>query len=248
MADDLKIVDLHTHILPKMDDGSDSIETSLAILQTLWNDGVDVVCATSHYYRERETVEEFIERRGRSAASLRKAIRKVTKEGQESMAGNGLPVFFAGAETAFFSGISECDRLNDLCLEGTRTLMLEMPFREWTGMEHGEVISLVLDRGLDVILVHPERFLYSNGNKKLLQSMAELPVGLQVNADTLIDWRTRRTGLKLLKEAQIPLLGTDAHNMTTRAPHMKEARAIIAKKLGSGFLQQMDEMATEYLP
>lgn len=120
-------------------------------------------------------------------------------------------------ETAFFSGISECDRLNDLCLEGTRTLMLEMPFREWTGMEHGEVISLVLDRGLDVILVHPERFLYSNGNKKLLQSMAELPVGLQVNADTLIDWRTRRTGLKLLKETQIPLLGTDAHNMTTRA-------------------------------
>lgn len=148
---------------------ADSIETSLAILQTLWNDGVDVVCATSHYYRERETVEEFVERRSRSAASLRKAIRKVTKEGQESMAGNGLPVFFAGAETAFFSGISECDRLNDLCMEGTRTLMLEMPFREWTGMEHGEVISLVLDRGLDVILVHPERFLYSNGNKKLLQ-------------------------------------------------------------------------------
>ena len=138
MADNLKIVDLHTHILPKMDDGSDSIETSLAILHTLWNDGVDVVCATSHYYRERETVEEFVERRSRSAASLRKAIRKVTKEGQESMAGNGLPVFFAGAETAFFSGISECDRLNDLCLEGTRTLMLEMPFREWTGMEHGE--------------------------------------------------------------------------------------------------------------
>lgn len=78
--------------------------------------------------------------------------------------------------------------------------------------------------------------------------MAELPVGLQVNADTLIDWRTRKTGLKLLKETQIPLLGTDAHNMTTRAPHMKEARDIIAKKLGSGFLQQMDEMATEYLP
>ena len=48
MADNLKIVDLHTHILPKMDDGSDSIETSLAILHTLWNDGVDVVCATSH--------------------------------------------------------------------------------------------------------------------------------------------------------------------------------------------------------
>lgn len=147
MADNLKIVDLHTHILPKMDDGSDSIETSLAILHTLWNDGVDVVCATSHYYRERETVEEFVERRSRSAASLRKAIRKVTKEGQESMAGNGLPVFFAGAETAFFSGISECDRLNDLCLEGTRTLMLEMPFREWTGMEHGEVILLSVRQG-----------------------------------------------------------------------------------------------------
>ena len=44
------MVDLHTHILPEIDDGSDGVDTSLAMLHREAEQGVDVVCATSHYY------------------------------------------------------------------------------------------------------------------------------------------------------------------------------------------------------
>ena len=48
------MVDLHTHILPKMDDGSGAVGTSLAMLRREAEQGVDAVCATSHYYAHHE--------------------------------------------------------------------------------------------------------------------------------------------------------------------------------------------------
>ncbi len=43
------LIELHAHILPQMDDGSESVEMSLAMLQALAEMGVGAVCATSHY-------------------------------------------------------------------------------------------------------------------------------------------------------------------------------------------------------
>ena len=69
-----------------------------------------------------------------------------------------------------------------LCIENTRTLMLEMSFSVWTDFQLEEVRVLALDRGFQVVLVHPERFCFSRGNREALKRLAELPVGFQVNA------------------------------------------------------------------
>ena len=74
-------------------------------------------------------------------------------------------------------------------------------------------------------------------------SLAELPVGFQVNAGALLHWRTRRTGLELLKMSRLPLLGSDCHNLTTRVPNLKEGRSMVERKLGEAFLRRMDENA-----
>lgn len=224
-------IDMHCHILPGMDDGSPDIETSVQMLHQQAEQGVSIICATSHYYVEQNQITTFCQRRSESLEKLLNA------------SPDGMPRIIPAAEVSFFSGISEQVGLERLCIQDTCTLMLEMPFSEWSDYQIEEVSALVLDRGFNVVLVHPERFCAGKGNREKLHQMEELPVALQVNAGTLLHWRRRRLGLQLLQEAPIPLLGSDCHNLTNRIPNLQEARKIVGQKLGASFLDQIDRNA-----
>src|SRR5699024_9685938 len=226
----LKTIDLHSHILPDFDDGSQSVEMSLAMLRREAEQGVTVVCATSHYYAKHSSIPAFCERR---AEALERLSAVLTED---------LPWVLPAAEVAYFPRMEEQD-LTPLCIQGTRTLMLEMPFADWTGLQLETVEALVLDCRYDVVLVHPERFCFSKSNKHKLEKLAELPIGLQVNAGSLLRWGTRRLALDLLQMAQYPLLGSDCHNLTSRPPNLKEGRKVVMQKLGEAFLDQMDRNA-----
>ena len=105
------------------------------------------------------------------------------------------------------------------------------------------VAVLSLDLHFNVVLVHPERFCFSSSNRRRLEELAKLPLALQVNADTLLRWGTRRQGLELLELTATPLLGSDCHDMTKRPPNLKGGREMVRRKLGEAFLAQMDENA-----
>ena len=220
-------IDLHSHILPQLDDGSDSVEMSLAMLRREAEQGVDVVCATSHYYAKYNSIPAFCERRAEAMERLSSVL---TAE---------LPRVLPAAEVAYFPHMEEQD-LTPLCIQGTRTLMLEMPFADWTGLQLETVEALVLDCRYDVVLVHPERFCFSKSNRHKLEKLAELPIGLQINAGSLLRWGTRRLALDLLQMAQYPLLGSDCHNLTSRPPNLKEGRKVVMQKLGEAFLKKID--------
>ena len=221
------LVDLHSHILPGIDDGSPDVGTSAAMLRREAEQGVDVVCATSHYYAKYNSIPAFCERR---AEALERLSSVLTAE---------LPRVLPAAEVAYFPHMEEQD-LMPLCIQGTRTLMLEMPFSDWTGLQLETVEALVLDCRYDVVLVHPERFCFSKSNRHKLEKLAELPIGLQVNAGSLLRWGTRRLALDLLQMAQYPLLGSDCHNLTSRPPNLKEGRKVVMQKLGEAFLKKID--------
>ena len=221
------LVDLHSHILPGIDDGSPDVGTSAAMLRREAEQGVDVVCATSHYYAKYNSIPAFCERR---AEALERLSSVLTAE---------LPRVLPAAEVAYFPHMEEQD-LTPLCIQGTRTLMLEMPFSDWTGLQLETVEALVLDCRYDVVLVHPERFCFSKSNRHKLEKLAELPIGLQVNAGSLLRWGTRRLALDLLQMAQYPLLGSDCHNLTSRPPNLKEGRKVVMQKLGEAFLKKID--------
>ena len=226
------LVDLHSHILPGIDDGSPDVGTSAAMLRREAEQGVDVVCATSHYYAKYNSIPAFCERR---AEALERLSSVLTAE---------LPRVLPAAEVAYFPHMEEQD-LMPLCIQGTRTLMLEMPFADWTDLQLETVEALVLDCRYDVVLVHPERFCFSKSNRHKLEKLAELPIGLQVNAGSLLRWGTRRLALDLLQMAQYPLLGSDCHNLTSRPPNLKEGRKVVMQKLGEAFLDQMDRNAEQ---
>lgn len=223
-----KLIDFHCHVLPNMDDGSKSINMSAEMLEREAEQGVGVVCATSHYYADVEDIPTFCTRRSEAYERL------------ENVLGEGLPKIVLAAEVKYFPSMEE-QPLESLCVKGTRTLMLEMPFTNWTDLQVETATTLVLDCGYRVILAHPERFCFSKENYNKLKLLANLPIGWQINASSLTHWTTRRLALELLEMGRYPLLGSDCHDLTKRPPNLKEGRAIIRKKLGEAFLDQMDE-------
>lgn len=232
------IIDLHTHILPQMDDGSQDLKTSLKLLHHLIDQGVHTVCATSHYYARHESVDSFLQRRQEAFSSLMDGLRDENDSAFSEIR--------LGAEVAYFSGISTCSQLDALCIEGTRTLLLELSYTQWTPRQVEDVASLSLDRGYQVILAHPERFSHMRSYWKDMERMVALPIGLQVNADSLLHWGSRKLALELLSSTQYPLLASDCHNLTSRPPRLEKARLVVRKKLGVDILNRIDETALRF--
>ena len=90
---DKMLVDVHCHVLPEMDDGSEAVDVSLAILRQEREQGVGVVCATSHYYARQNSIPDFCARRAEALERLTAAI----AESKEP-----LPQILPAAEVAYF--------------------------------------------------------------------------------------------------------------------------------------------------
>lgn len=221
------MTDFHAHLLPALDDGSDSLETSLAMLEIWQSQGIDRVCATPHFYAERTTPEKFLRRRREALEALRAAMG--TAEGS--------PALLCGAEVRFFDGISGAEALPSLCLEGTDLLLLEMPFTRWTErmlMEVGELRQ----RGVRPVAAHLERYLDLNP-RQTIRRFLQMDVLIQCNAEFFLSRRTAGKALRMLREEKIHFLGSDAHNLRSRAPNLGPALALIERKLGPRALDRL---------
>lgn len=231
----MAIIDFHSHVLPGIDDGSHDVSMSYQMLRLSAEQGVEVVNATPHFYASRDRIERFLDRRRRAYEQLSEVL---TPE---------LPQLHLGAEVAFFSGISEADRMESLCLEGTDVLLLELPFRPWSEKDLGEVEVLIDVRGFRVVLAHLERYFLIRENRNYISRLLELPLQVQINAGSLLEWRRRSRVLHLFREGQAHLLGSDCHNLTDRAPNLTAGRQVLAKKLGQECLDRVDAAGARLL-
>lgn len=230
----MSIIDFHSHILPKIDDGSKDIDTTVAMLGMCEGKGVDIMVATPHFYAEKDRIDKFLERRQRAYEQVMALDVK-------------RPEIRLGAEVAYFPGISKADRIEELTIEGTRAMLLEMPFETWSSPVVCEVERLINDRNLHIILAHIERFLKFPGNKPFVDEVLKLPVSVQVNAAPLTDTLRRGKLLKLFDRGQAHLLGSDCHGLSHRPPNVWEGRSIIEKKLGKSALDRIDEHGAKLL-
>ena len=228
------VIDFHSHILPGIDDGSRNVETSIGMLRMCKEHGVDIMIATPHFYADSNTVERFID-------SRQKAYDKVMAENMD------IPQIIMGAEVAFFAGISRAEKTDALKVEGTDIMLLEMPFVTWSNSVVQEVRDLIEKRHFHIILAHIERFLQIPGNKPYVRQILELPVTVQVNAATLLDFRQKGKMLKMFKKGQVYIIGSDCHGMHHRVPNLWLGREVLEKKLGHEFLENMDSYGTKLL-
>ena len=223
------LTDFHSHILPGVDDGSASVEESIAMLRCLAEQGVTHVIATPHFYPNYDSPERFLRRRADAHASLLAAM-----EGQ-----NDLPQISLGAEVLFFRGMSESDLLPQLTIEKKRCILIEMPPPPWSDAMYRELEAVRTKQGLTPIIAHLDRYIGPFRTHGIPQRLSELPVLVQANAGFFLKSSTASLAMKLLKADQIQLLGSDCHNLTTRPPEMGRAVQRIEEKLGQGTLDRI---------
>lgn len=223
------MVDFHSHILPGIDDGSSSVEESIAMLHMEAEQRITHVIATPHFYAQHDTLERFLERRARSESVLRK----------EAAGYGGLPEITVGAEVYFYRGISESDFLSRLAIGGNRGILIEMPPAPWPEEYFRELESVRMKQGILPIIAHVDRYIGPFRTHNIPQILAELPVLVQANADFFLERKTASMAMKLLKEDKIQLIGSDCHNMSSRKPNLADALRRIERKLGKDVLTRI---------
>lgn len=216
------IIDFHSHILPGIDDGSQTVEESIALLQEEARQGVTHVIATPHFYPQLDTPERFLKRREEAEVLLREEMSKHP----------GLPKLSVGAEVYFFNGISDSEAILPLTIDKKRCILIEMPSMLWTGSMYRELEGLYEKQGLLPVIAHVDRYLGRFRTHGIPQQLAELPVLVQANAKFFLSRSTSARALRMLKNGQIHLLGSDCHNLTSRSPNLMKAVALIEERLG----------------
>lgn len=226
------MTDLHTHILPEMDDGARTVRESLDMLAAQYSQGVDTVVLTPHFYPHREDVDQFLARRQRSAETMQQAIESLP-DGEKQ-----LPRLVLGAEVAWRSDLLECERLNELCIGGTSNLLLELPFKPWSNLMIDQLYELIGRTGVRPVIAHLDRYLglQSSG---LLNEIMNLGVPVQVGTDILMQPLRRRKALKLLKTGQAHFVASDCHDCVKRPPNLAAAVDFLRGKLEKWQVEEM---------
>lgn len=224
------MIDLHTHILPAMDDGSANPEETAALLSLLQAQGVTMVVATPHFYAHRESPEQFLQRREQCFA-----------KGDFS----SMPVIL-GAEVAYFAGMGSCSALLPLQLGSNGLLLVEMPFTPWNDRIIRDICNIPGFLGLTPVLAHVDRYRKASQFPKYCQQLLENGVLFQCNADVFDTLSGRKWALEQLRRNCIHFLGSDCHNLTTRPPKMDMARQVIEKKLGKDFFEAFQSLGRSF--
>ena len=195
-------VDIHSHLIPGIDDGADSMETSLALIQRLYALGYKKLITTPHimsdmYPNTRADILEGLEQ-------VRKAVKKA-----------GIPIEIdAAAEYYMDEHFEAIIRSEDmLTLPGNRVLV-EMSFvSEPPNLFH--YIFKMQTKGYKPILAHPERYIFLKKNFNQYHRLKEYGCEFQLNILSLTGYYgkpTQELALKLLKNRMIDYLGTDLHH------------------------------------
>ena len=198
MSDSKGFVDFHAHILPRADHGSGSVETSLFQLNSAKAAGVTRIIATPHFYPHRHLIEDFLERREVGYRKLKPHI----PEGMELK---------IGAEVLICPGLQNHPDIEKLLIEGTRSLLLELPFNRYEDY-FAESIKEMCEMGIDVIIAHADRYAPATVEKVL-----EAGARLQLNASSLDRLFKRRMLYKWINNGDVIALGSDIHGKDEKA-------------------------------
>ena len=212
------MIDLHSHILPGLDDGVESLAAAVQLGCAAVRDGVEAIAATPHVRDDYPTSADEMER---GVRGLRAAL------AAEGVALELLP----GGEIALdrLSLLAE-DELHRFALGGSKqALLLEFPYFGWPlGLE--QTVFELRVRGWRPVLAHPERNDEVQTNPDRLGHLVETGALIQLTAASLdgrLGRRTRTTALRLLELGHAHLIGSDAHAPSLREVGLSAATAAV---------------------
>lgn len=211
------MIDIHTHILPYIDDGAKDIAEALKMTECLKQQLVHMAICTPHFNPTKNSIEDFVKKRKKALEAMYDS--KIT--------------LISGSETLYHEMLYQYSDLDHICIHNTKYLLLELPYKEhWRDSDLDCINKLINLFNIIPIIAHIERYKILWKKKKNIRQLMRLGCLMQVNAGTIIDKRQRKIALAYIKNGLIDLIGSDCHNMSQRPPNIKDAFVIIEKDIG----------------
>jgi protein-tyrosine phosphatase len=216
------MIDLHSHILPSLDDGSPDLATSLHMARIAVEDGITHMACTPHvvpglYDNSAETISGRL-------AMLDRALKQAGIELR----------LFPGADVHIAPDLPEKLGREVPTLNHTRYFLFEPPHHVLPPRIE-ELTSRLVAAGFVPILTHPERLTWIASNYRVVENLNALGCLIQLTADSVVG-SFGRTALyyseKLIDEGRVDIIATDCHGIQSRRPLLSRARTVLERRLG----------------
>lgn len=216
------MIDLHSHILPEVDDGSQSLQESLAMARMAVESGVTVMAATPH----------CTDSGAREIYIAWKLLRQALKE-------NHIPLkLFLGME--IFGTENTLNLLQEqklFTLNGTRYPLVEFPFHS-DGEQETRILRSLCKAGLRPVVAHPERYSYIQYDPEILNKWYRMGCLIQINRGSLLGRfgvQAQDIALEMVGRKFASVVASDAHSSQVRTPWMEDVQKLLSREFSPGY-------------
>ncbi len=195
----MDVCDFHAHILPNADHGSSSVEESLKQLALASKFGVSRIFATSHFYPHTSSVDHYLAKRNEAYRRLKERLPA------------GSPEIRLGAEVLLCPNIGQIAGFDKLCISGTRTVLVELPFNDFS-KAYILAVKDIISKGYDVVLAHAERY-----DEDTVEELIEIGAKVQVNASAIVSIFRNPVIDDWIDDGVVVAIGSDIHGTAKKA-------------------------------
>ncbi len=224
------MIDLHSHILFGIDDGSPDLATSLAMARMALDDGIKVMACTPHFLPglyDTEVADVRVRVNALSQALSEQSLDLILVPGGDVHVRPDLVKAIATQRV--------------LTLNDSRYILLEPPHVIMPLRLEDLIFSLVA-AGYVPVITHPERLAWIEHNYAALARMVMAGAWLQITAGSMtgrFGGRAQYWTQKLLQDGLVHIMATDAHNLGSRPPRLAHAIGIAAREIGPAEAQRL---------
>jgi protein-tyrosine phosphatase len=215
-------VDIHSHALPGVDDGSKQWEMTLAMFKQAVEQGISHLVLTPHYIEgdERYSQDAVL-------STFERAKQLIRDQGFDLRLFLGNEVFIDEKNVERLKS-RECMTLNN-----TGYVLIELPDYIMTSVLEDLVYDIQLE-GYQVVFAHIERYGWLQKRPTLFRKFMNQGVLMQINATSIVsnDWRTRRRVKRLIMNGMVHVVASDAHDDVKRRFRLREAYDLVGNKFG----------------
>lgn len=216
------MIDLHSHILPEVDDGSQSLGESLAMARMAVESGVTVMAATPH----------CTDTGAREIYIAWKLLRQALKE-------NHIPLrLLLGMEIFGTENTLKLIQEKKLfTLNGSRYPLVEFSFHS-DGEQETRILRSLCRAGLRPVVAHPERYSYIQYDPEILNRWYRMGCLVQVNRGSLLGRfgiQAQEMALELVERRLVSAVASDAHSPQMRTPWMEDVQALLSREFSPGY-------------
>ena len=220
------MIDIHSHILPGIDDGAKDLSDSLALLNIAQNDGITHMVATPHIH---------IGRFNNSVSQLYSELANLKAQALVNNIGIKLAV---AAEVRLDVELMSLVLGNKLPFIGTLNsvnyLLLELPHSH-VPQGYDKFINWLAKQNIKVIIPHPERNRDIQANPFYIDRLKQLGCEFQLTASSIEGaWgeTAKNISIDMLKKGLVTYVASDAHSVKRRPPILSKAKKIVSELIG----------------